>query len=56
MIIREISSECNISYGLCQTILTEDLWMQRVCAKMVPKLLSQDQKNHRLEVCQSISF
>ncbi|KAF0740779.1 protein GVQW3-like [Aphis craccivora] len=51
---RELSSECNISFGSCQTILTEDLGMRRVCAKMVPKLLSQDQKNHRIEVCQSL--
>jgi len=28
--------------------------MRRVCAKMVPKLLSQVQKNHRIEVCQSL--
>ena len=54
MTIRELSSECNISFGSCQTILTEDLGMRRVCAKMVPKLLSQDQKNHRIEVCQSL--
>ncbi|XP_026814323.1 protein GVQW3-like [Rhopalosiphum maidis] len=54
MTIKELSSECNISIGSCQTILTEDLGMRRVCAKMVPKLLSQDQKNHRIEVCQSL--
>lgn len=48
MTIRELSSECNISFGSCQTILTEDVDMRRVCAKMVPKLLSQDQKNHRI--------
>ncbi|CAI6344606.1 unnamed protein product [Macrosiphum euphorbiae] len=54
MTIRELSTECNISFGSCQTILTEDLGMRRVCAKMVPKLLSQDQKNHRIEVCQNL--
>ena len=54
MTIRELSSECNIFFGSCQTILTENLGMRRVCAKMVPKLLSQDQKNHRIEVCQSL--
>jgi hypothetical protein len=33
MTIRELSSECNISSGSCQTILTEDLGMRRVCEK-----------------------
>ncbi|KAE9537933.1 hypothetical protein AGLY_005905 [Aphis glycines] len=54
MTIGELSSECKISFGSWQTILTEDLGMRRVCAKMVPKLLSQDQKNHRIEVRQSL--
>lgn len=52
--IKELSSECNISYGQSQTILTEDLCMRRICAKMVPKLLSWNQKTHRLEVYQSL--
>jgi transposase len=52
--IREIAEEVNISFGLCQAILTEDLAMTRVAAKFVPRLLSDDQKSRRLEVCEEL--
>lgn len=35
MTIRELNSECNISYGSCQIILTEDLRMRWVCIKII---------------------
>ena len=35
-------------------IITEDLGMWKICAKMVPKLLDDDQKERRVEVCQDI--
>ena len=35
-------------------IITEDLGMRKICAKMVPKLLSDDQKERRVLVCKDI--
>jgi histone-lysine N-methyltransferase SETMAR len=52
--IREIAEEVNISVGSCQAIITEDLAMRRVAAKFVPRLLSDDQKSRRLEVCEEL--
>jgi hypothetical protein len=34
--IREIADELNLSFGTCQAILTQDLGMRRVSAKLVP--------------------
>ncbi|KYN13102.1 hypothetical protein ALC57_14709, partial [Trachymyrmex cornetzi] len=42
--IREIADDLNISFGSCQSILTDVLGMTRVSAKFVPKLLNFDQK------------
>jgi hypothetical protein len=47
---------CNIlrlSHGTCQRILSEELNM-RIAAKLVPRLLQNEQKQHRLEVCREI--
>ena len=46
--IREIAEECDISFGSCETILTKDLNMKRVSAKFVPRLLTEDQQQHRM--------
>jgi len=40
-----------ISHRTCHTILTEDLKMRRVASKFMPRLLSVDQKQQRLDVC-----
>ncbi|KAL4090770.1 hypothetical protein QTP88_025547 [Uroleucon formosanum] len=32
-------------------ILTNDLEMRKICAKMVPKIMSQDQKDNRRDTC-----
>jgi hypothetical protein len=50
---RTIQDVCNIlvlSYGTCQHILSDELNMRRIAAKFVPRLLTDDQKQHRLEV------
>jgi transposase len=52
--IKEIAEEVNISFGSCQAILTEDLAMRCVATKFVPRLLSDDQKSRRLEVCEEL--
>ena len=49
--IDEVSMLMEISHGTCHKILTEDLKMRRVASKFVPRLLSVDQKQQRLEVC-----
>ena len=42
--IDEVSMLVGISHGTCPKILTEDLKMQRVASKFMPRLLSVDQK------------
>lgn len=52
--IWEVADEVGISRGSANTILTEDLGMQRVATKFVPKLLSPEQQQLRLEVAQDM--
>ena len=49
--VDEVSMLVGISHGTCYKILTEDLKMRRVASKFVPRLLSVDQKQQRLDVC-----
>ena len=35
-------------------ITTKDLGMRKICAKMVPRLLNEGQKERRVQVCQDI--
>jgi hypothetical protein len=48
--IREIADELNLSFGTCQAILTQDLGMRCVSAKLVSRLLTQDQTQHSIPV------
>ena len=48
--IREVAED-GISFGTCQKILTEDLQMRHVSAKLVPHLLMAEQKDDRMSVC-----
>jgi hypothetical protein len=52
--IEEIAEDCNISVGSCHEILVEKLGMHRVAAKFVPRLMSQDQKDNRVTICQEL--
>jgi orotate phosphoribosyltransferase-like protein len=52
--IIEIADELNLSFGTCQAILTQDLGMRRVSAKLVPWLLTQDQTEHRATACHEL--
>src|SRR5699024_10712782 len=52
--IDQISAETGISWSSCQRILNEDLHMRRVSAKFVPRLLTQEQKTIRKNVCQDL--
>ena len=48
--VQMIADELEIN----RKIITEDLGMRKICVKMVPKLLDDDQKERRVEVCQDI--
>lgn len=49
--VREVANEVGISIGTCHSILSDELGMKRVSAKLVPKLLTVEQMEHRIEVC-----
>jgi len=46
--VRSIAEQVNIDRGTVRKILTEDLDMRKVCAKMVPKELTEEQKQRRV--------
>jgi hypothetical protein len=51
---RTIHSVCEIvglSYGTVQCILVDSLNIRHISAKFMPRLLSDDQKAHRVSVC-----
>jgi predicted transcriptional regulator len=49
-----IAEELNVDKETVRQILTENLKTKKVCAKMVPKNLSEDQKLNREEMCQNV--
>ena len=49
--VRAVAEEVNLDRGRVRRILREELSMRKVCAKMVPKLLSDEQKERRKELC-----
>jgi hypothetical protein len=51
--IHELADTVGIRYGVCQEILTENLNMRRIAAKFVPRLLTNDQKQRRINLCVS---
>jgi ribosome maturation factor RimP len=50
-----IAEELNLYRETVRKILTEDLGMWKVSAKMVPRILSDNQKQLRLDVCSDLS-
>ena len=46
--VRSIAEQVNIDRETVRKILTEDLDMKKVCAKMVPKELTEEQKRRRV--------
>ena len=51
MTLRMISSELNLDRFTVHQILTQDLGVRKVCAEMVPKNLTAEQKASRRDVC-----
>ena len=52
--IKDIAAIVNVSDGTVQTILTCDLNKHRVAAKFVPRLLTPEQEEHRVAICQEL--
>ena len=52
--VREVADEVGISIGSCHQILTEKLQTRRVSAKFAPRLLTDDQRENRVEICQEL--
>ena len=53
--IHDLCAEVGIGYGSCQRILTEQLNMHRIAAKFVPRVLTQEQKDSRVALCQELN-
>ena len=49
--LRMISIELNLNRFTVHKILTQDLDMRKVCAKMAPKNLTTEQKANRRDAC-----
>jgi len=49
--IHNIAEEVGIGYGTCQRVLMEELGRHHVAAKFVPRILTTDQKQQRVNVC-----
>jgi hypothetical protein len=54
--LQELNDNAGISKTSFREILTENLCIQRVTAKFVPRLLTDEQKQKRLEVSQGIFY
>jgi len=52
--VRSIAEQVNIDRETVRKILTEDVDMRKVCAKMVPKELTKEQKQRRVTICQDL--
>ena len=52
--LREIVEQVRISRGSPHSILTEDLCMRRMPAKFIPELLTEQQKDLRMEIAQNM--
>jgi len=51
LIVRIISSVLNLNRQTVHEILTFELGIQKICAKLVPKILTNEQKENRRNVC-----
>jgi len=52
--VRMIAEETGLNENVVHRILTEHLHMRKICAKLVPRNLSVEQKANRLEICQDL--
>jgi len=54
VIVLEVAAEVGISIGSCHQVLTEKLQMCHVSAKFVRRLLTDDQKENRVEISKEL--
>ena len=52
--IKMIADELSANNERVRRIITKDLSIKKICAKMVPKFLNDQQKGRRVQVCQDI--
>ena len=52
--VSSIAEQVNIDRETVRKIVTEDLDMRKMCAKMVPKELTEEQKQRRVTICQEL--
>ena len=52
--VKIIADELGINSERVWRIVTKDLGMRKICAKMVPRLLNEGQKERRVKMCQDI--
>lgn len=52
--IRLIAQEVHLAKSTVHSIVTDDLQMRKMCAKLVPKVLSDEQKEHRVTICREL--
>ena len=52
--IRMIADNLDLNRESVRSILLHDLGMRKVCAKLVPKILSEDQKQRRVDFCKDM--
>ncbi len=50
--IRMIAGELGLPKSSVHNILTQNLGMKKVCAKIVPRVLTDEQKERRIACCQ----
>ncbi|XP_014487491.1 PREDICTED: putative uncharacterized protein FLJ37770, partial [Dinoponera quadriceps] len=50
--VAEIASEVGNSFGSAQAIITDDFASRKFSVRWVPRPLTENQKRHRLEVCE----
>ncbi|UYV80548.1 hypothetical protein LAZ67_19000537, partial [Cordylochernes scorpioides] len=51
--IKDLSLETGLSVGLCHQIVTKDSDMIRTSSKFVPRILTEEQKEVRMDVCKN---
>ena len=49
--IHDVCNCVGLSYRSCQRILVDEMHMRRIAAKFVPRLLNNDQQDHRAQMC-----
>lgn len=52
--ITEVADLTGVSRSSCHRVISQDLGLRRISAKMVPRLLTAEQRQARVEMCQEI--